>query len=282
MSSRLLTMKVQFHISAYMLLLIHLQFMQRAAGAGTSQSSNLVDQRPSKRARVSRDTAGASTIVTSSDFDSVQAALAAEELKRKQALEKQAHAAGETRWVLDFQNPAAGHAETRPGSLLVVSRGFAELDKEDEEEDEDAETKTNVNGRRFFGDKCSRLDVEESIDGTSTNSSDASDKEESEIEYDPNDPAAALITEVRRKAEKKDVRVDRKLKKLQRNDTAKRAAINRHKGAKLEQLNSISSTRGRGNGLSGKEFVRGKRNISSDMQCFRCGNLGHQKRDCTN
>src|ERR1700722_1891124 len=82
---------------------------------------------PSKRQRFSTGSSPPAT--TSSDAEAVRAALAAEELKRAQAIERQAAEAGETRWVLSFRDPEeSGERKGREPALKVVSAGFAVID----------------------------------------------------------------------------------------------------------------------------------------------------------
>ncbi|OKL64540.1 hypothetical protein UA08_00481 [Talaromyces atroroseus] len=93
MSSRLLTMK----------------FMQRAAASAADEPET-----PSpKRQRLSSSSRAEST--PNSDLEAVNAALAAEEQKRAEAVARQAAEAGETNWVLDFSaNPAAAAPSSQP------------------------------------------------------------------------------------------------------------------------------------------------------------------------
>jgi hypothetical protein len=138
MSSRLLTMK----------------FMQRAATAPSS-SSTIPDQPSSKRHKTGSSTPTEFTAESLADRRAVQAALAEEEAKRQSALDRQAVEAGDTRWVLRFED------EKRPsyssGTMLrVVQTGFSAIDglpggvasipTEDQNID-----RASIVGRRSFG-----------------------------------------------------------------------------------------------------------------------------------
>jgi len=128
--------------------------MQRSAAKPTNTPStpSTPTGPPSKRQRLSTRSSPPAT--TSSDYEAVRAALAAEELKRAQAIERQAAEAGETRWVLSFRDPEeSGEGKGREPALKVVSAGFAVIDavgdgKLNEEEEGVGRT---VGGRRRFG-----------------------------------------------------------------------------------------------------------------------------------
>lgn len=107
---------------------------------------------PSKRQRLSTGSSFPTT--TSSDYEAVRAALAAEELKRAQAIERQAAEAGETRWVLSFRGPEeSGEGKGREPALKVVSAGFAVIDAvgDGELSKEEEGVGRTVGGRRRFG-----------------------------------------------------------------------------------------------------------------------------------
>src|ERR1039458_4985718 len=115
MSSRLLTMK----------------FMQRAAASSspTTHPSPGSPEEPSPKRRRTDSAASLSKFNVDSlaDRTAVPAALANEEAKRQAALEKQAAEAGDTRWVLSFEDQ--NHlAASSPFALRVVQAGFASID----------------------------------------------------------------------------------------------------------------------------------------------------------
>ncbi|KAI9868881.1 MAG: hypothetical protein M1830_005498, partial [Pleopsidium flavum] len=105
MSSRLLTMK----------------FMQRAAASSPS-SPQTPEQSSPKRQKLFNDSSPATP---SADLQAIQAALAVEEAKRSEALERQAAEAGESKWVLSFQPENAslvdGASENGLGSLRIIN-----------------------------------------------------------------------------------------------------------------------------------------------------------------
>jgi hypothetical protein len=83
----------------------------------------------------------------------MQAALAAEEAKRSQAIERQAAEAGETRWVLSFKDTQAARAKV---PMRVVQAGFAEIDGGGDDDSSEEESgfgaaRTQVGGRKRFG-----------------------------------------------------------------------------------------------------------------------------------
>src|ERR1700722_8041877 len=91
--------------------------MQRSAAKPTNTPSTPSTPAgpPSKRQRLSTGSSFPTT--TSSDYEAVRAALAAEELKRAQAIERQAAEAGETRWGLSFRDPEEGGERMRVGKV---------------------------------------------------------------------------------------------------------------------------------------------------------------------
>lgn len=146
MSSRLLTMK----------------FMQRAAATGPKSAPSTPESRPSKRPRLSEPVKRAPNDNT--DLQRVQGALAAEELKRQQALGRQAADAGDSRWELDLPSLPTVQA------LNVVRAGYTVIDSpsatasrvangtvaetfsnHEEGEEEDDALSIQTSGRRSFG-----------------------------------------------------------------------------------------------------------------------------------
>jgi hypothetical protein len=128
--------------------------MQRSAAKPTNTPSTPSTPAgpPSKRQRLSTGSSFPTT--TSSDYEAVRAALAAEELKRAQAIERQAAEAGETRWVLSFRDPEeSGEGKGRELALKVVSAGFAVIDAvgDGELSKEEEGVGRTVGGRRRFG-----------------------------------------------------------------------------------------------------------------------------------
>jgi hypothetical protein len=106
--------------------------MQRSAHKATASSPTTPNGPPSKKARLSNGHSAPGTPGTP-DHEILQSALAAEEKKRQEALDKAAQHAGETKWVLSYTDPLAGK---RQESLQVTQAGFAELDEDDSDDDE--------------------------------------------------------------------------------------------------------------------------------------------------
>lgn len=229
MSSRLMTMK----------------FMQRSAAKNTNSSPSTSDGPPSKRMRMSNGGSAPGTPGTP-DHEILQSALAAEEKKRQEALDKAALHTGETKWVLSFKDPLEGK---RADTLNVVQTGFADIDAESDSEDEEVRPV-----RKQFGGglkKPEKLVAAEYVD-RSEDESDASSGED-----DSDDPAAELIRETKRQ--------------IANENREKKAPKMTHPDSSLRGLSSISG----GGGLSG----RGSSN-SNNVECYQCGQKGHVRAKC--
>ncbi|KAH8702038.1 hypothetical protein BGW36DRAFT_424330 [Talaromyces proteolyticus] len=120
MSSRLLTMK----------------FMQRAAASAAQPTVEEQPETPSpKRPRLSAPSSPAQPL---SDLEAVNAALAAEEQKRAEAITRQAAEAGESEWVLDYHGTGGSPVSAYPAKPSILAADS--LDTEPQE-----------SGRRSFG-----------------------------------------------------------------------------------------------------------------------------------
>ncbi|KAI9860914.1 MAG: hypothetical protein M1813_005593 [Trichoglossum hirsutum] len=247
MSSRLLTMK----------------FMQRAAA---SASPVTPDESSPKRQKHSSP---ASPATPSSDLQSVPAP--------QEVLDRQAAEAGETRWALSFLED--GSVTGSHKGLRVVGTSFAGLDDpkagglENEEQDGQAWRSNSIVGRKSFGNfKPTMKNVKESPqDDPSPSSNKVSDYEtgsdDDSVKGDDGDHPALLNNgkdmgrraKARHKAAKE----------------AKREAEERRKEEQL--LRGISSISGGGSQVEHQQTVKRK-----GVQCYKCGNLGHIARDCTN
>jgi len=159
MSSRLLTMKVEYSPriwSSFILGLRGTQFMQRAAAASAPNSTaSTPDGRPAKRQRLSKGSSAATpTPFSPSESEAILAALAEEERKRNDAIEKQAAAAGETKWTLNVVE--LPHWKATNTGLQVEYVNWAEVDASDSEgnepdsEEGDVPKRTMVRGRKVF------------------------------------------------------------------------------------------------------------------------------------
>jgi hypothetical protein len=126
--------------------------MQRSAAASPSSTPSTPDGRSAKRVRLSNGGCGnsSSPSTPSKHQLAIEAALAQEEQKRSNAIERQAEEAGESRWVLSERS-------TTPSApmLRIVHAGFAELDSTGAMDEEDAvgvaPQVRQVAGRMVFG-----------------------------------------------------------------------------------------------------------------------------------
>jgi len=145
--------------------------MQRAA-ASSPTSSNTADSPDtppsSKRQRLSNgshNSTPSSTPTPRSDAQAIEEALAAEEQKRNEALEREGARRGETKWYLSIKEPES--PVVKPTALRIVSAGFGALDggvpsQPDVASDEDDATgmrRPQMSGRRSFGKFNRKLEV---------------------------------------------------------------------------------------------------------------------------
>lgn len=128
-----------------------MKFMQRAAHSPPTPAP--ADEPSPKRRKTDSPSANKFNVDSLADRSAIQAAMASEEAKRQVALDKQAAAAGDTKWVLSYEDQK--NMSASPSSVLrVVSTSFASLDapgprvkyEVDMEDDKPA-----VVGRRSFG-----------------------------------------------------------------------------------------------------------------------------------
>ena len=137
MSSRLLTMK----------------FMQRAAASPSSSPGTPDEPTPKRRKTDSSSTPTKLNVDALADQRAVQAAMATEEAKRQLALDRQAAEAGDTRWVLSFEDQRQAAAAPFL-ALRIVETGFANLDSSPTKIEymaDDLEDEPAMVGRRSFG-----------------------------------------------------------------------------------------------------------------------------------
>lgn len=119
--------------------------MQRAAASSSPAPIEDPETPSPKRQRLSTTTSEpATTPGPASDLDAVNAALAAEEQRRADAIARQAAEAGETNWVLDFEGPAV--KTTASSQPMIVAADS--LDAEDQE--------LSNGGRKTYGGFKSR------------------------------------------------------------------------------------------------------------------------------
>lgn len=260
--------------------------MQRAAASSPTTSPSVPSEPSSKRQRLG----DGSPATPSADAQAVHDALAAEELKRTQALERQAADAGETKWVLSFkdQQPIAAHTPMRivtAGYSTIDSAGGAHTDTADDDESETM--RPGLPGRRSFGKFNRAIEVrlnraitagcvthrkqrQQNPDLSSSSGSDSDSESESDEDDDldyGDDPAGALISESRKEAAEK-ARAERKAKrKAAKAESLRLAAERRSKEVKLNTNGRIST--------GGRESQG-----SPDITCFQCGQKGHRKQNC--
>lgn len=239
--------------------------MQRAAA--TPASPQTPTGPPNKRRRLSPTTTTPPTIESArptTDLEALQAVLAAEEEKRVQAIERQAAAAGDTRWVLSFRDPDADAAGQ--GGLMVVNAGFAAIDGAGSY-DEDHDERVTV-GRRSFGKPLKPQQAQNGATLDSTSDAESSALV-SEDDGDPDDLDSVIRSA--RKGAAAEVRAQRKSKKAAKEAESARLAYQRRtKAVGLNAASSISSGGGRNAGGG-----------SSNIVCHKCGQKGHLQRDCS-
>ena len=130
--------------------------MQRAAASSpATPSPPTPEERSPKRRKKDSDSSPSRFNVDSlTDRAAIQAALVEEEAKRQAVLERQAAEAGDTRWVLSFEDQKSmSNGATLP--LRIVQAGYANLDGSPTSKiistDDDFEDKPVMIGRRSFG-----------------------------------------------------------------------------------------------------------------------------------
>lgn len=269
MSSRLLTMK----------------FMQRAAASPTSPSPSTPEEPPNKRRKKGGDSSPSTFSVDAlADQRAVQKALAEEEAIRQVALERQAAEAGDTRWVLSFEDDSR-LAVFPTLALRVVQTGYANLDSispyQVRSVDEEPEDKPIMVGRRSFGKFnrvleviCPRyhfailLTIAQKQQDPTLEDSDDSDENESEgsannSDGDSDDPTNNLIKTSRAEAAQR-LKADRKTKK--KAEKSKTAELAKQRKKKDINLNGLTS-------LSGKPAPG-----ASQGPCYGCGGPHIQSR----
>ncbi|TVY75603.1 hypothetical protein LSUE1_G008011 [Lachnellula suecica] len=258
MSSRLLTMK----------------FMQRAANTSPSSSPSTPDEPPNKRRKKDTDSPSKFNVDALADQRAVQKALADEEAKRQAVLERQAAEAGDTRWVLSFEDQKQVAASSAL-ALRVVQTGYANLDSiaplQIQAMEEGAEDKPAMVGRRSYG-KFNR-GLEKQQDSTKAVKEDASESDSEEEddessksgEEDDDDPSEGFYNDSRAAEATDRLRKQRKAQKHKENKALRKQGKERKR--KEVDLNKLSSLSGGGHTGGGKG------------PCHECGGP-HMKRDC--
>ena len=143
MSSRLLTMK----------------FMQRAAAASpASPSTPGTPDLPSSKRQRTDDSPLSFSVNELADQKAVRDALEAEEKRTQAALDRAARDAGDTRWVLNFEQKVKPQEK---GAMRVQQMSFANIDRAPaviRAMDDDGD-KPIGGGRRSFGKFNKKLEV---------------------------------------------------------------------------------------------------------------------------
>ncbi|KAJ3495987.1 hypothetical protein NLG97_g2995 [Lecanicillium saksenae] len=242
-SSRLLTMK----------------FMQRAIASNSTATTPESEKSSSKKRKLDH---GSPAGRLSMDFDqaSVDAAMQAQEAKRKAALQQ--HATGDTHWVLNtkFEKPAAVKAAKAPRRIVYV--GYGDIDSENESgdgEDSAAIGRTSTIKPKPKNESSRNPSDDESGDDSGDNTDDSEDsnprkrkesgssreqsRSRSKSRPRPRPTAADIeAKELRDKRRKKEVR-----------------------------LNNITSISGAGDNSPGS---------NKSMTCYNCHQPGHRASDC--
>jgi len=222
------------------------------------------------------------SIQPDTDAAAVQVAMAAEELKRTQALERHAVEAGDTKWILNIADSPTGAAST---PLKIVHAGYIAIDSPaahdnlEDTDDVNEEVRPRLPGRRSFGKFNRVLEVGNHIllgaripltlpqrqrnPEQNASSSESSDENEASAEEDEKSSERAAELRAQRKARRKEEKAE----------ASQMAEKRRGKGVKLNKLNSISS----GGGSSRPAQSAGK---SDQQRCYNCNQPGHQRRDC--
>lgn len=275
MSSRLLTMK----------------FMQRAAASSPLAASPSTPDVPSPKRRKteSGSTPTKFDVNALADQRAIEAAMASEEAKRQVALEKLANDAGDTRWVLNFEDQ---NTASTKNAIRIEEWGFATLDHQaaktkhskGRKHEENPEPAPEVIGRKSFGkfnrvvEVCLHLHFnqqsannEQKLNNPDFSDSEASgdDEEDDDVKVeddflDDDDPTSELIRASRQEAVER-VKAERKTKKRAEKSRSENMAKERKK--REVSLNGITSLSGR------QEPPR------DAMKCHNCEGP-HKKADC--
>lgn len=116
-----------------------MKFMQRAIASSSAAASLESDSHSAKKRKLDH---GSPAGRLSIDFDqaSVEAAMQAQEVKRKAALDH--HAAGDTQWVLTLKLGKPTVPQSRKAARQIVYVGYGDIDSENDSGEDIA-----VNGR---------------------------------------------------------------------------------------------------------------------------------------
>lgn len=267
-----------------------MKFMQRAAASSPlaqgSPSSQPGTPASNKRQRTDENASPTPFNVNElADQRAVEKAMAEEEAKRQAALDRAAQEAGDTRWVLNFEDKDA--QEKKTGGLRVQMASFATLDRGAARIELDVEEdKPVAGGRRSFGKFNKKLEVfygcrwwlmvaandmqklqDPEYKSDSESSEDEDEEEEDDSDMDSDDPASQIIREQRQEAARQLKEERRAKRRAEKKELERLASFRKKKEVNLNSLSSISGTGGGG----------GKGNVGP---CHNCGQEGHMMRDC--
>lgn len=293
--------------------------MQRAANSPTTNSPSNTSGPPSKRQRLSNGSSQPSSHNSApakstprnraSDRHAVQAALEEEERKRQAALDRAAADAGETRWVLSFQEEprrVAEKADGKSAELRVIKKGYAEIDwrsekacsgaestvngeddvgdkdpqepnsEEDANNDDSYRTFGDMVGRRSFGrfnksiERHQNPGYESSSASSKSSAASSSGSEHSEDDKDEDgDGDVDPVGSLIRSAAPASARDERKAKKKAANGVSVDQAASRQDLP--VNLGRLSSISAGGGADPRKR---------TDIECFKCQEKGHKAKDC--
>lgn len=136
------------------------------ASSPSSPSTPVSEEPAPKRQKKNSDSASRPgfNIEELANKRAVERAISEEEAKRQAALEKQGAEAGDTRWVLSFEDQKAV-AASQPLALRVVSASYSSIDVAAPRQvttmdgDDSSEDKPVMVGRRSFGRFNKKLEV---------------------------------------------------------------------------------------------------------------------------
>lgn len=251
------------------------QFMQRSAGKTATPEPSTPNGPPSKKVRLS---AGGSAPGTPNSPSGVATPQSADERRREEIEARNAERLGETKWVLSFQDPFPAN---RKPKMQVREAGFAVIDAEDDSEEEEEQRPIRMQfgggvkkkpavrreSRNGHISKCTDLNQTTTAATAKTEDSDSENESDSSDDFSSDDPTAALIRETKREMAPKE-RETGKSKQLA-NDTPYRPKTTSTLDGDMD-LGGLSS-------LSGGGRATGNRSV----ECFKCGQKGHMKDQCT-
>lgn len=254
-----------------------MKFMQRAAASSPNTPSSPGQPGTPESANKRQKLDSLPNVNDIANHKAIQDAIEAEDKRVQAAVDKAAADAGDTRWVLNFEDKPKPQPA---GTMRVQQMSFANIDRAPaviRSMDDDEGDKALAGGRRSFG-KFNRK-LEKQIDPEAESSSE-DDSEESEddgkgdYEHDSDisdgeDAMDQLIRTERDAAARKAKEERKEKRRKEKKELARLAASRKGKEVNLNSLSSIS-----GGGQAG-----GKPGTSKGP-CYGCGKEGHMASDC--